>query len=194
MKIAALVVLSLLQLTVAGWSIVRYESVLSSGTSYRIRAAPIDPADAFRGRYVAVRPAILIPNPIAPGTEEVLKRVQTGETGYAVLTTRADGFAQIARVVTEPPDQGDYLKISHVWQPWVQGDPGARGSFVGYNVSFPFDRYYMNESQAPAAEQRFADAVRRNAESTAWLVVRVKKGAGVIEGLFIDGVRIEDRR
>ena len=51
-KIAALAVLCVAQLGAATSSIVRHESILRSGVPYRIRAAPVDPADAFRGRYV----------------------------------------------------------------------------------------------------------------------------------------------
>jgi hypothetical protein len=41
------------------------------------------------------------------------------------------------------------------------------------------------------AEDKYAEASRRNAEARAWLNVRVKDGTAVIEGLVIDGVPIE---
>jgi len=46
---------------------------------------------------------------------------------------------------------------------------------------------------APQAQQQQQHATRRNAQSRAWLAVRVKNGAGVIEGLLIDGVPIESK-
>jgi hypothetical protein len=58
-------------------------------------------------------------------------------------------------------------------------------------MTFSFDRYYMTEAAAPMAQQRFDEAVRRNAATRAWLEVGVRNGTGVIEGLFTDGVPIE---
>ena len=39
-KVAGLIVLSLVQLGAASWSIIRYERILASGTPYRIRTEP----------------------------------------------------------------------------------------------------------------------------------------------------------
>jgi uncharacterized membrane-anchored protein len=191
LKIAGLAVVCAAQLGAAAWSIVRYESTLRSGALYLIRTAPADPSDAFRGRYVAVRPAILVPTPLSPETDQLLQRIQAGETGFATLATDPQGFARASGILLQPPAQGDYLKIRYVW-PQFNPDPLAnRPALSGYNVEFSFDRYYMNEAAAPAAEQRYAEATRRNTSSRAWLAVRVKDGAGVIERLFIDGVPIE---
>jgi uncharacterized membrane-anchored protein len=193
MKIAALALLSVAQLAAATWSIATYESTLKSGTLYRIRTIAVDPADAFRGRYVAVRPSITIARPIAPETEQLLQQIQGAGRGYVVLATDAEGFARAAQIVATPPPQGDYLEIVSAWQQWNQGtQPGTEATFAGYNIAFSFDRYYMNEAAAPAAERRYGEAMRRNAVTKAWLAVRVRNGIGVIEGLFIDGRPIEE--
>lgn len=193
MKTAALAALSVAQLAAATWSIARYESTLASGVSYRIRTIPIDPADAFRGRYVAVQPAIRMSMPPASEMEELIARIQDGETGYVQLTTGGDGFAQVGQLLAGPPAQGDYLKIAHIRQRWTPArQPGAEATSAGYDIVFSFDRYYMNEAAAPEAQNRYAQTLRQDAASEAWLTVRVKDGIGVIEGLFIDGVPIEE--
>jgi uncharacterized membrane-anchored protein len=192
LKVAALTVLSVAQLAAAGWSIARYESTLRSGALYRIRTMAVDPVDVFRGRYVAVRPSITILKPISPETEGLLQRISAGETGYVVLATDAEGFASAAQILMAPPSQGDYLQIDRVWAQWAQGSqPGREATFTGWNLEFSFDRYYMNEAAATEAQQRYFEAVGRNAATRAWLAVRVKDGVAVIEGLFIDGVAIE---
>jgi len=179
-----LLVLAAAQLTAAGWSIVRYESTLASGTPYKLRVVPVDPADAFHGRYVAIRPAITLTPPIAPETEAVVKSFQQERaTGFVALGADAQGFARAVDIVPTRPAGGDYLAIDDVRL--------ANNAANGYTISLPFDRYYMNEASAPAAQERYTAAVGRNARSTAWLSVRVKNGAGVIDGLFIDGVPIE---
>jgi uncharacterized membrane-anchored protein len=191
LKAALLGLLGVAQLIAAGWSIARYESTLRSGTLYRIRIEPVDPADAFRGRYIAVRPSIRIPAPIDLETKQLLNRIENREPGYVVLANDADGFARISQVLPAPPAQGDYLKVAYAWElpaREAQGDQPATAG--GYNVQFSFDRYYMNERAAPAAEQRFFEATGRNSSSRAWLAVRVKDGVGVIESLFIDGVEL----
>jgi uncharacterized membrane-anchored protein len=172
-KIAILVVLCLAQLAAAGSSIVKYETTLRSGALYRIRSIPIDPADAFRGRYVAVSPSITIPAPIDAETERLLLRIQSGERGYVVLATDDEGIAS-------------------AWPQWTATAQDA--TRTGYTINFSFDRYYMNEQAAPEAENQFRAAARRNSASRAWLTVRVRNGAGVIEGLFVDGVPIEQLR
>jgi hypothetical protein len=62
---------------------------------------------------------------------------------------------------------------------------------IGYLLTFEFNRYYMNESAAPAAEQRYRESLGPNRPDRAWVTVRVRDGVGVIEGLFVDGVPIE---
>jgi uncharacterized membrane-anchored protein len=193
-KLTALAALCVAQVGAAAWSIARYESVLASGAQYRIRVAPVDPADAFRGRYVAVRPEITVDKPAGAETERVLESIEQGPgTAYVALGTSADGFAQAAQIVEAAPQHGDYLRIEHVQSVWSRPDGGDQTARqTGYTLGFAFDRYYMNEKAAPAAEQQYAQAVQRDGQPSAWLTVRVLDGTGVIEGLFIDGVPIEE--
>jgi pimeloyl-ACP methyl ester carboxylesterase len=79
----------------------------------------------------------------------------------------------------------------HAWPRVQQRQPGGETAESGYRLSFAFDRYYMNADLAPLAEQRIAEAVRRNSETRPFLAVRVKNGIGVIEGLFVGDAPIE---
>jgi uncharacterized membrane-anchored protein len=190
-KIGLLIALSVLQVAATAHSIVRYESTLRTGVLYRVPTAAIDPADAFRGRYVAVRPTIVMADPVSPETEALLRRIESREKGYVVLATDDKGLARAGEIRLDRPTQGDYLEIALVWaQPRPQSPDGTPAGTV-YNLTFSFDRYYMNDTAAPLAQDRFTTASRRNAETRAWLNVRVKDGVGVIEGLYVDGVPIE---
>ena len=190
-KVGVLIAVSLLQLAAAASSIARYESTLRTGVIYRIRTEPIDPVDAFRGRYVAVRPAIHVDGPLDADTQRVLDQMHGRQTAYVVLGVDANGFARAADIRSDRPTQGDYLEITSAWPQLRQPQSAADDSTAGYNISFSFDRYYMNAAAAPQAEQKYMEASRRNTETRAWLVVRVKNGVGVIEALYIDGVPIE---
>ena len=187
LNVVLLVVLSAAQLTAAAWSMVRYEMTLATGRAYKVKTAPVDPADPFRGRYVAIRTVLALPTPLPPEVEALFDQVGVGrpdaarKTAYAVLGTDAEGFARVVEVVPEPPGTGDFLEIKAVWL-----------RATGRDLVLPFERYYMAEAAAPAAEQHYREASRRNAGVEAWITVRVRNGIGVVEGLFIGGVRIED--
>jgi uncharacterized membrane-anchored protein len=187
-RVLLLAVLGVAQLAAAASSIVRYERTLSQGTLYKIKTVPVDPADPFRGRYVAVQSAITLSPPLSP---EVLRLFTEypARRAYVVLATDEEGFARAAEVVTARPAGGDYLPIASAFQRPVFDDQRLRET--RYDIVLPFDRYYMNESAAPAAEQRYLESIRRNGESRTWLTVRVRNGVGVIEGLYIDGEPIE---
>ena len=193
-----LAVLSAAQLTAAAWSIVRYEMTLATGSIYKMKTAPVDPADPFRGRYVAIQPVLPLRQPPSPAVVDLLDQVGTFRpntartTAYAVLGTGADGFAHVAEVVREPPRTGDYVKIAGVRRRAIEPVEQGREPELVRDVVLPFDRYYMAEASAPAAEQRYREALRRDDDVDAWITVRVRSGVGVIEGLFIDGVPIED--
>jgi uncharacterized membrane-anchored protein len=198
MKIVLLVVLSAAQLTAAAWSIARYEMTLATGSTYNVKTVPVDPADPFRGRYVAVRPALTLPNPLSPDVVELLDQVgrfrpsTARKTAYAVLGNDAEGFARVVQVVPEPPRTGDYLEIAEVRQRVIEPAEQGRQPEMVRDILLPFDRYYMAEAAAPVAEQRYRETVRRDDDVDTWITVRVRNGIGVIEGLFIDGVRIEE--
>jgi uncharacterized membrane-anchored protein len=198
MKIVLLVVLSAAQLTAAAWSIVRYELTLATGNVYKVKTVPVDPADPFRGRYVAIRPVLPLPNPVVPEVGSLLDQVgvfrpnAARKTAYVVLSNDAAGFARADQVVAEPPRTGDYLEIAGARLRTIGLVEQGRQPEVVREVVLPFDRYYMAEAAAPAAEQRYREASRRDTNRDTWITVRVRNGVGVIEGLFLDGVRIED--
>jgi uncharacterized membrane-anchored protein len=198
MKIVLLVVLSAAQLTAAAWSIVRYELTLANGDVYKIKTVPVDPADPFRGRYVAIQPVLTLANPVDPEVGSLLDQIgvfrpnAARKTAYVVLSNDAAGFARADQVVSEPPRTGDYLEIAGARLRAIGPVEQGRQPEVVREVVLPFDRYYMAEAAASAAEQRYRETSRRGTNRDTWITVRVRNGVGVIDGLFIDGVRIED--
>lgn len=155
------------QLAVPAWHIAKFESVLRQGKLYRFRCMPVDPFDAFRGRYVRVNPQI---GPAAWTNAEPLERDQTV---YVLLKEDAERFAEADVALSEPPTEGDYVVAYYRWS--------VSNNLI--NVELPFDRFYMPEKLAPRAEQVY----RAEARSTnAWLAVRIKNGAAVIENVFVD--------
>ena len=191
LKVVLLITLSVAQLGAAALSIVRYETTLALGTLYKIESAPVDPADPFRGRYVAIRPAIPLSSPLASDIEQLGSVGAFRGKAYVVLTTGTDGFARASAIVSEAPASGDYLEFVQTDMRLVRAAEDGRPAEFERMIVLPFDRYYMNETAAPAAEQQYREASRRNDETRAWITVRVRNGRGVVEGLYIDGVPIE---
>ena len=84
---------------------------------------------------------------------------------YAVLERDAQGYAIIS------PFSSDRVPVSGV-----------------YAKNLKLDRYYMNESMAPIAER-----IQRSLsnDDIMYLLVKVKRGHYVIEGLYINDIPIE---
>jgi hypothetical protein len=162
----------------------RYERTLREGTLYRVRVEPIDPADPFRGRYVAVRLRIVCPDCADP---------DYGRRVFASLATDAEGFATAAALSRDPPPSGDFVRGvvgGPVFRPGGEVEPGV-------HVVLPPDRYFMTEALAPEAERAWRERVAQQEGARAAPVasarVRVRDGLAALEGLDVDGVPIERR-
>jgi len=167
-------VLCLIQLAVPSKMVFAQEEVLASGHEYRFRTAPVDPYDPFRGKYVTL-----------DFDAEECKRPATdtwmrGESVYAVLGTDSAGFAIVTSVHKQEPQEGvDYVtaKVMHVYDDKLMLD-------------YSFNRFYMDENKAPAAEKRYQEANRRSSPREAYAVVYVKKGEAALKDVMIDGVSL----
>lgn len=169
---------ALVQLGVATSQLWRSEWTLRTGKPYKFRTRPVDPYDAFRGRFVA----LAFEEREAPW--EGSKPAKSGAKAYAVLGTDADGFAKVLRVAPAPPGSGDYLRV----------ETGYSYATNHVSFSFPFDRFYMEERKAPEAERVYRESNRLGETNrNTYAVVRVRNGVGVIEDLFVGGKPIRER-
>ncbi|MDD2751640.1 MAG: GDYXXLXY domain-containing protein [Candidatus Omnitrophica bacterium] len=167
-------ILAVLQLAVGFSMIAQREKVLRQGKQFRFKTIPVDPYDAFRGRYIALR----------IGADKVKKpqglNLQYGERVYALISVNSQGFAEFSELTKQRPQTGDFIE-------------SKVNSFSGdyIMIELPFERYYMQEEAAPSAEKVYQQRARDRKEDT-YITVRVKDGFGVIEGLYIGTQRIED--
>jgi uncharacterized membrane-anchored protein len=169
-------VLAVIQLAVAAGAIIRSEVALRSGEVYRFRLRPVDPVDAFRGRYVALR-FVLDRAPIAEATPS-----RGRQKVYVPLIVDDEGFAGFGPVTLNPPASGDFLRLR------------SGVDFIDENgdrmvsLALPFGRYYMPEELAAEVDR----SLWRRGARPAWVTVRVWDGVGVIEDLWVDGVPVRD--
>ena len=169
--VAAFGLVCLLQVGVPLSMIARREATLQHGEVFRFKTAPVDPYDAFRGRYVALN--------FEQGQLEVpaAEQYYRNEKVHALLEVDEDGFAKLVGVSRRRPAHAAYLTVRVMW--------ATGGGKV--QVRLPFNRYYMNEELAPEAESLYRSRNRRDDERTAYVAVRVQRGFGVLEELFVDG-------
>lgn len=168
------IVTAVVQIAVSAGMIISREITIRSGKEYKFRTEPVDPYDAFRGRYVAL--SVEGSSALFGEGEEYTRR----QTVYAVIEEDKQGFARITRVQPERPDHDNYIKakIGRVYKNAV-------------SLNLPFNRFYMDEFEAPKAEAAYRTSGRKEGFET-YITVRVHSGNGVIEGLYIDDKHIRE--
>ena len=159
----------LAQLGVVAGMINTQETILREGVAYRFRAAPVDPYDAFRGRFVAVA---LQPRTVV--WPEGCYQLHRHENFYVTLATGEDGFARLTGASLTRPSTGDYLRVRRGWQTGTNE--------VG--LAYLTDRYYLPEDEAPRAEALYREHSLRG-QQDAYVVLRVRAGESVAEDLVV---------
>lgn len=176
LRFALFIVLAVIQLTVAAGAIIRSELALRSGEVFRFKLQPVDPVDAFRGRYVALRFAV----DRAPVPEDMPYMRQ--QKIYVPLVVDDEEFATFGMVDLQPPVDGAYLHLrSGVQYKDEDGRPVL-------SLALPFQRYYMTEELAKEVDR----SMWRRGRRAAWVSVRVRNGTGVIEDLWVDGQPVRE--
>jgi uncharacterized membrane-anchored protein len=178
------------QLAVPLAMIARREQTLRHGRQYRFKTAPVDPYDAFRGRYVAInvdlsagtatnnwgwQNSVIVTN---------AAEIERGDRVFALIAETTDGFARVARLTRQRPEGDGYLRARVRWI-------NTHGKQTDVSLDLPFDRYYMNEKKAPEAEKAYREHSRR-ANQDAYVTVRVLSGFAVLEDLCVGGRPIRD--
>jgi hypothetical protein len=169
---AGFLVLCLAQLAVPAARIWTWETTLRDGEPFRFRCEPIDPEDALRGRYVDLNFADAEVD--TDGAD-----LKDGGSWTVRVVAGEDGFARLSAPSATPPPDGAWIRV----RAWWGGESGGTT-----RVRLPFDRFYMDERDAPRAEA----ALRRpEGEAVeAWLTVRILDGRAVPEMLYLDGVPV----
>ena len=93
MALPALIVTILVQLMVPAYMIYGKYDILRTGDEYRFSVMPVDPYDAFRGRYVRLN-----------SPQQVW-----GSGKYGVIDVGPDGFAYVAEITDAKPVGKPYV-------------------------------------------------------------------------------------
>lgn len=178
------------QLAIPCWMVYSMETVLSQGTPWRFKTAPVDPYDIFRGKFVAL--AVEEHKVDYHGSEQFIP----GQTVYAILDKDDDGFARFKDLRLTRPDKDPYLKTRVSYHQTMQNieiEQGYKQEKVNIvHLNLPFDRYYMNEKKAPEAERHYREHNVRGQKSNAFIEVQILNGKGFIKDLYLDGKPVEN--
>ena len=146
------------------------ERTLREGEVFHFRSEPVDPYDAFRGRYVWLSVGAMT----APLSDAPVTRARN-RTVYVALGRDAEGYAVATQACLTRPETGAYVRTRAYIRPGMES----------VNVRLPIERYYLPEDEAPAAEQAYRDHSRRGTND-AVVVARVRNGDLVIEDLLVE--------
>lgn len=163
-----------LQLLVPANMIFQKNKTVTSGTLFKFKVKPIDPADPFLGRYVDLS----FDQDTFAVKESKLYTSQ--KTVYIELTQGIDSFVIIKNISTEPfKDTQNYItaKVAYVDQNRV-------------HIDYPFARFYMEENKAPEAETK-VNQMLRDSTYLGFAEVYVYKGDAVLQDVKINNKTIK---
>ena len=169
-RAALFVAASLLILAVISHSIVRAEITRVKGETFRFPVSGFDPHDIFRGRYLNIR--------MEDKVRHDAPYAGAWKRAYGILAIDAEGMAYVDKLAKFPPDDVPYLAVK-------------MRRYYSYRFVPPFERYYMNEEDAPIAE-RILNAALREDGAGATLVLKIHNGYAVVEDLEIGGTSIHE--
>jgi uncharacterized membrane-anchored protein len=156
-----------IQLIVPAYFVFEKYDTLRTGEEYKFEVELYDPYDAFRGRYVAIQTI---------AQRSMYERYDSSglnlSSKYGLVSVDDDGFAYISSVTDTKPNSSEYIK-------------SASSNYF----NMPVERYYTDEDIAPQLEQFLFNKKKK---VSPYIILRVKDGNVVIQGLYIDGVRIEE--
>jgi len=157
------------------------EKILEQGTAYRFKVRPVDPVDAFRGRYIILGyDNFFIDSPTSPPSYEY------GQEVYAMLAKDAAGYAYFSALEAAVPESGDYIATTIL----SLHDGKAR-----FKVPENMNKYFLNENIAPEAERIYNQLNRRRSDSDSVFVyvdTKIHNGNVLLEKVYFKDQTVED--
>lgn len=170
LRLAIFALVALAQLAVPASMIWKRQMTLREGRVWKFRTQPVDPVDAVRGRYLSLRfEAEGFSNSASIDSRPV----------YLSVKEDADGFAVVDQISATPLRGDNVFKSGRVW------------GGTQKHADFPFNKMWLNEKDARAADAIYA-AENRRSKADSYAIVRIKNGDAAIEDLFLGGKPLRD--
>lgn len=163
----------LIQLSLLGSRVYKYENVLQNGKVFYFKPKPVDPRDLLKGRYVILN----FNSQSAKCNADELKDISLKY--FYVTISKNDKNTTIGKAYVKKPKSGDFLK--------VKSYRSCENSSISFY--FLFDRFYMNEYKAKKVEKAYNKLINKQ---NVLAKVRVLDGVGVIEDLLINSKSVKE--
>ncbi|MDH3710713.1 MAG: GDYXXLXY domain-containing protein [Cyclobacteriaceae bacterium] len=174
----------LAQWYVPGSMILQREATIDKGQAFKFKCQPIDPIDPFRGKYITL--GFDADNYSFNSTIDD-QLWSYGHLAYVTIKNDESDFARITGVSNTKPDAG-----AAFFQATIRGvsyiETDKKGSLT---FEFPFNRFYMEESKAPLAEQLYGEQLS-DSTSLVYGLVSIYKGNAVLTDVIINGQSIKE--
>ena len=154
MKKTFIVLAIILQFLVLAYMAGEREYILHKGKVIRLRTAPIDPRDMFRGDYVRLNYEISrIPIKMIKNAEGIGK-TKKGTKIYASLKEGPNGLYELVNADLQKPKEGLYLsgRIPHRYQRLQAGHP----IWVNYGI----EAYFVEQGKGREIEKRMGSRIK----------------------------------
>ena len=170
LRFGLFVLVALLQLAFPGKLVFDSNKVLWMGSELKFETRPVDPADPFRGRYVALNFAA---NQFEENTADSWKR---NDRVFVLLDRDAKGFARIKGLSVVRPAANELFvkaRITYIYDNQI-------------TVYYPFSKFFMEESKAPEAERIYREA------GEGYALVKVYHGEAVLQDVVVKGKSLSE--
>jgi uncharacterized membrane-anchored protein len=171
--IAIFILICVLQIAAPASMIYHKNQTVTTGTVFKFRTQPIDPAHPFIGRYVTLsydQDTFRVKD-VTPFIDQ--------QTIYIELTEGIDSYVKIKNISITPYDHTtQYVK--------------AKINYINGNtlhIDYPFTQFYMEESKAPRAEAA-TNSMLRDSFYLGYAEVAVLNGDAVIQDVIINNKTI----
>ena len=171
------ILLVLFQVYVPASIVFNQERIYFAGATYKMQLAPIDPNDPFRGKYI-----------ILSFRENITKlpedsKLEEGKTVYVVMKPGKNDFLAIDSIASE-------FKSVKAPAVCIKASIGSisetSNGYKEAHIDYPFTRFYVEESKASEAEQRYLKAAN-DTNSLSYGLLSVYNENVLVNDVIING-------
>lgn len=179
------ILIAIIQLGIPIKSIYDQEDIIKNGKEFKFQTAPVDPNDPFRGKYIALN---FKEDTINVSPWEKWKQ---NDEVYASLEEDDNGFVNLIGISRSIPENQKHYILVKIQNIKNTMDEYNNVTNVRLQILYPFDRYYMEESKAKAAENLYRES-NANQKTLTYAIVNIKNGDATLRDVMIDGVSIKE--
>lgn len=180
--LAVFVVMAIAQWLIPVNMITHQNDVLNTGKLFKFKTAPVDPYDAFRGKYINLN---FEQNFIKTKN---YKKFNSKDEVYITLIDSV-GYAKINEISKAKPKNGHFIKtkVNYIENFDINNNKNNPRIYV----ELPFNRFYMNEYDAQNAETVYAES-SANEKYKTYALVAIKNGDAALKDVMINDVSIKE--